>query len=402
MCTTCVTVRQNMFSWIVLLILLFILGTFSTPVPENSAITSSPKQDTIFLANGNDIELSCTVEAVELTTNDIKWNIEFVDTTNAQPKTSYETDQQGNTIVTKTLCFSKFDAAKDAGIYICTYNTESVQFELIGVTEIKEEPEYDFSNKSVSELTLSCDVDAANRKNGDPVEVDNIKWFQNDIEVTQIPNDANRFIVNDTRLTITEVKCADTQYFAQFTFKGQQKEQYNCSVSPRGTGYFEQKALQLTGRGVEKSLLQIPADQCKNICFLNSSCKAFVVDVSSQDIKLCYLFTKYVLSTDVSTNNGYVKVCIDSISESDVTVTIVGIILALSAVVCLAIVGLLWRQDKACFEHQTLRISKNESNGPTEGHTHTYISSNQQFTNNKPDRLDPFQDILNKFEKETT
>lgn len=151
------------------------------------------------------------VEAAGLTdaevasfTSEVVWN--KVDTTSAKLKVSYNTDDNtGNTIVKKTLTFSKFDATKDAGVYICTYKTESVQFELIGVTEIKEEPEYDFNNKSITELTLTCDVDAGNRRGGEPVEVDNIKWFQNDIEVTQIPKDASRFIVAESKLTIKDV-----------------------------------------------------------------------------------------------------------------------------------------------------------------------------------------------------
>jgi len=196
----------------------------------NSAIISFPEKDTIFLANGNNtkLELSCMVEAAGLTDGEVVWNT--VDTTSAKLKVSYNTD--GNTIVKKTLTFSKFDATKDAGVYICTYKTESVKFELIGVTEIKEEPEYDFNNKSITELTLTCDVDAGNRMGGEPVEVDNIKWFQNDIEVTQIPKDASRFIVAESKLTIKDVSRADAnQYYAQYTFKGQ--DQYNCSVALR-------------------------------------------------------------------------------------------------------------------------------------------------------------------------
>lgn len=197
-------------------------------------ITSSPKKDNIFLADGNvSLELACKVEAAGLTNDEVMWNKVFVDGTSAQLSESYQTEN-GNTIVKKNLSFSTFNSSKDAGRYICTHGTDSVQFELIGVKETKEEPEYDFNNKSMTELTLRCDVEAGNRQDGTPVEIDTIKWFQNDIEVSHITKDAHRFEVLDGTLTIKEVSRADAnQYYAEYTFKGQQEDQYNCSVALR-------------------------------------------------------------------------------------------------------------------------------------------------------------------------
>jgi len=207
-------------------------------VQGNSQLTSSPQNERIYVGDGeNDLNIILKCEVRETGNNDLSidaltWNT-FASQRGAHSKESSHTD--GVSTITKTLKISSFNASKDSGIYKCSYKTHSAQYELIGLKVTKHEEEYDFDNKTIKSQTLKCDVKGiGTRHNGEKVEVEDIKWFQNDVPIADL-KETNRFLIDENRpgeLTIDDVTRKDAnQYYARYTFKGSDQDTYNCSVA---------------------------------------------------------------------------------------------------------------------------------------------------------------------------
>lgn len=211
-----------------LLAAVFVLG-------NSEELTHYPKNERIYVADGDksaNIKLHCQVVDKNVPQDALKWSSFAL--ARGKPSINSQTND-GMTTLNKTLTIQTFNASEDAGIYKCSYKSQSAQFELIGLKVTKNDEAFDFDNKTLVNQTLKCNVKAlGSRSDGTAVEVKDIKWFQNDVAIEDL-KDANRFITEEKKpgeLTITDVARKDAnQYYALYTFEGSDQDTYKCSVA---------------------------------------------------------------------------------------------------------------------------------------------------------------------------